>query len=321
MATWIAQNGSNATAHSWSDLKISADAKTILAAFSGGVIFSRDAGATWTQVALTGTFKGVALSRDGNHMVACTDGSGIYISHDGGKTWPKKNTTSARWNRVGISADGNTIIAGGPQTSPYKSTDGGTTWTILSGAGTDSNAVGISADGTVMAVGMGTVTGNLFVSRDGGATWAKSGNTKVFDFALNTDGSWILAASYGTYPYISNNFGSTWISLTHASTGFWTAVGISDNANTLSVTTGGNLYTSTDTGNTWTVQAPGGTGNFIGAAVSGDGMKFATARANNPVFTLDTTPVYPTQTWKTMYFGSTQVQALYLGANQFWVHP
>jgi photosystem II stability/assembly factor-like uncharacterized protein len=153
-----------------------------------GVWKSKDRGQTWQQLASTAnnTFRHVTRvivdPQNENVVLASTAGgfrsegeNGIHRSTDGGQTWTRVYTATARVQQI-IANPKNfkTQYAAVNATAILKSVDGGVTWNpSLSGLGTvgrlelaiaptDTSRLYVSAEGT---------TARLYVSTDAGATW------------------------------------------------------------------------------------------------------------------------------------------------------
>ncbi|WP_296918166.1 sialidase family protein [Polaromonas sp.] len=105
--------------HSFYRVASSQDGTKLAAAERFGKIYtSSDSGLSWTARIPDHGFNSIALSGDGNTVVAVqplstTDplATGkIYISTDGGATWTQRQQASS-WRGVALSADGNRIVA------------------------------------------------------------------------------------------------------------------------------------------------------------------------------------------------------------------
>src|SRR5436190_795884 len=78
---------------------------------------------TWTQTSAPITnWSGVASSADGSRLVAAVSGGRIYTSTDSGAGWTATGAPSTNWSAVASSADGTKLVAvvngGGIHTSP-----------------------------------------------------------------------------------------------------------------------------------------------------------------------------------------------------------
>jgi hypothetical protein len=108
----------------------------------------------------------------GANLLAGFDGSGVFLSADGGASWTAATTqpTSLRVRALLRSASDNaTIYAGSYGAGVFKSTDGGDNWAACAAQPTNLNVLSLARD----AVGKfyaGT-EGGVFVSADGCASW------------------------------------------------------------------------------------------------------------------------------------------------------
>jgi hypothetical protein len=129
--------------HSFYRVASSQDGSKLAAAERFGKIYtSSDSGLSWTARTPDGGFNSLAMSSDGNTVVAVQPvssdplGGQIYISTDGGVTWALRQKAKA-WRGVAVSADGNRIVAavnnGGIYTSASNRTTAGTAGGITGG--------------------------------------------------------------------------------------------------------------------------------------------------------------------------------------------
>jgi len=175
----------------------------------------------------------VPVSGGGNIIYIC--GGAFAFSQDGGTTW-KQVTTPARTRGMAVTPQDQSIIyLSAPGSGVLKSQDTGTTWALLSGspvitAGSPTAVlhnpiqVDLTQSNTVY---YGTDHG-MFVSNDGGATWAQSttgfaaGDTAIRDLATDQASTGIvfalagLATSTVASLYQSTDHGSSWTLLSSA---------------------------------------------------------------------------------------------------------
>jgi hypothetical protein len=129
--------------HSFYRVASSKDGSKLAAAERFGKIYtSSDSGLTWTARSPDGGFNSIAMSSDGNTVVAVQPlssdplGGQIYISTDGGATWALRQKAKS-WRGAALSADGNRIVAvvnnGGVYTSSSNRTTPGTAGGITGG--------------------------------------------------------------------------------------------------------------------------------------------------------------------------------------------
>jgi len=149
---------------------------TLYGAAAGvGVFTSGDRGGTW-QMASTDpsrAFFGRILvdADDEQHLVAADARSGPVESTDGGRTWRELGAgVPATW--VSGSADLEQLIASGPE-GAIRSTDGGVTWQLLE-LPDGASLVEMAPAGDALYAGVHRPpTVEVYVSRDGGATWER----------------------------------------------------------------------------------------------------------------------------------------------------
>jgi len=122
-------------------------------------------------------------------VAAATGDSGIILSKDKGETWTELASPRRASNVAFDPLDANTIYGTFFTDGIQKSTDLGKTWTKL-GANIPANvsfrevAVDPANPANVYAIGQAGWGGNLWISRDAGATW-KSTNSVRADYVAN----------------------------------------------------------------------------------------------------------------------------------------
>jgi PKD repeat protein/photosystem II stability/assembly factor-like uncharacterized protein len=201
---------------------------TILAATSGGIYRSTDAGATFTQVQ-AGAFKDMEFKPNDYNTVYCC-GSEFYKSTDNGQTWTKITSglpVATNVSRMAIAvteADDNYVylIAGLPQPNYgtegfYRSTNSGTGFTKIStpGLGTQQwyDLCIDASPGNSQEILLGGQT-DFLRSTNGGSSWSQNGgNTHVdyHDVIYTNNNSYYLACDGGIYR--TTNSGSSWSNL------------------------------------------------------------------------------------------------------------
>jgi hypothetical protein len=262
----------------WSAVASSADGARLLAAVSGGRIYtSTNSGARWTATSAPSTnWSAVASSADGSKLVAVVNGGGIHISPDAGVTWTAADAPKTNWSAVATSADGNKLVAvvggtvaflsgGGPPGPIYRSTDSGATWTPTSVLSANCTSVSASSDGSkLVAVEHG---GPLYVSRDSGGTWEELTPSFAYlvSVAASADGTRIAASTYDPFHsggsstvYVSTNSGATWDPAPAGGSGRGYVAASADGTRLVKAGgvgafgNGGAILTSADSGATWT---------------------------------------------------------------------
>lgn len=171
---------------------------TMLVATNGGVYYTRDGGANWSQ-GLTGQVYDIEFKPGNTSIVYASTYSAIYKSTDGGATWTQKTsglpTTSKRIALAVAPSSSNTVYAEYTNTSTsghagfYRSTDSGENWTKMDN--TFKNLLGWRTDG----------------SDTGGQSW--------YDLCVvvnPTNANEVYVGGVNTWK--STNGGSTWTCIT-----------------------------------------------------------------------------------------------------------
>jgi hypothetical protein len=332
MGAWIEQTAS--PSGSWSAVATSADGFLLAGIINGqNISTSADAGVTWQGRTASGAraWTDIASSADGQRLAATVSGGYIYTSADAGATWTERTAAGSRyWSGITTSSDGQRLAA--TATGPgyvYTSTDGGATWTQRGSSNSWSGIAG-SADGLRLHAIVSSDM-SMYTSADGGATWTgrNSGlNLQQFrqftDIACSADGTKAIMSlgDSNTGVYLSTNSGSSWRQI---GSGAWQSVGMSADGKTLAASGNGTgIIRSTDGGTTIARRDIIASYYLTGhIGINADGSRMAAglgAGSSGHVWTCYDPPYAP-QTWKNMYFGSTQVQALYLGSRQIWAKP
>lgn len=163
---------------------VAAVSKTIGA--TNGVWRSTDGGDNWSDVTpragaskIEADWRSVAVSSNGDVMVAGGDNMPLYVSTNSGATWTSKTSVnSGAWTSIKLSGSGQVMVAtlydgDANDNGVWVSADSGGTWVrTLESEGMVASSV--SRDGSTIAVARyrGEVTsGAIYVSRDAGATW------------------------------------------------------------------------------------------------------------------------------------------------------
>lgn len=152
----------------------------------GGMVRSRDAGATWKQLpGLNDDIHCVNLSRNRPGTVYVATARAPYRTDDQGDHWEIINEGLDRRYTLHIAADPEnadlvlvTVSENAGRKAPqfYRSTNGGRTWALVEALGHGENAqdMVVAFDWDSETPGMvyaGTDGGKLFCSRNGGETW------------------------------------------------------------------------------------------------------------------------------------------------------
>lgn len=244
--------------HRWAAVASSADGTKLVAAESGGLLWtSVDAGTTWEARASAQTWSAVASSADGRRLVAAVTDGQIWISVNSGATWTPQ-AQARRWRSVASSANGQRLVAA---TEPARnlsglnekgqvwfSVDGGLHWTAgpeLNGRG--SVACSVNADRLIAA----EFGGAVWISEDGGEHWSSRGSPGTWvSVAASEEGTTLLAAPSTGSLRLSVDAGATW-NPTGPSRA-WSAVASSANGQRfVAAELSGRIWISLDGGQNW----------------------------------------------------------------------
>ena len=247
-ATWTSQMTGN-----WRGVGASSDGTRAVAAINNGFIYtSANSGNSWTA-RMTDAARGwwgAASSADGSKLVAVTLTGSVYSSADFGASWTPRNSPSANAYLCAMSSDGfqfaftsygQGVYVTPPRPSPSPSATltpspsasvsqlplPGSSW-VARGPTLYWNCVAMTADGTKMVAGTyaqpdGTAgSGFVYLSTNGGVSWALTLDTSTFGLsttgsgigvvAISSSGSVIAATSVQTngHVFVSTNAGATW---------------------------------------------------------------------------------------------------------------
>lgn len=281
----------------WVSVSSSADGRRLLASTSPGRLYtSDDAGLTWTPRDAEQLWEWGSSSADGTRLAISEDSGYIHISTDAGITWSTQGPVGVCF-QTASSADGQRLAAVGSGQPIQVSTDGGLHWQA-SGPALGWYSVAMSGDGqTVWAAahGASNISDYLYVSTDGGSTWAPRSppSTSWEVVAVSADGRTVLGGEDPGSLYLSVDGGSTW-SPTPLPQGAWYGAAASSDGRTLLVAEdGGMLYTSYDRGATWTSGVQKARWTWV--ALSADGTRMAATATDRQIYTSSTwTTVGPT---------------------------
>jgi hypothetical protein len=207
-------------------------------------------------------WSGVALSSNGQYMVATVENGFIYVSEDYGANWTPRATIQ-KWSSIWCSTTGQIMVATILDSVIYISSDYGATWSIALGEGSNARAwVSVSGDAFGNYLVACAQNDYLYYSNDQGATWnvASSEVKNWIDIAYNPNDG--LSGIYGRFIAIVQN-GKAYTSIDGGVN--WSLLGASISANWVAICPGtqyvgfyaavknGSLYSVSYTGNTWTV--------------------------------------------------------------------
>ncbi|MBI5647742.1 MAG: hypothetical protein HY962_12505 [Ignavibacteriae bacterium] len=140
---------------------------------NGALLTSTDRGNNWLRTPTPWSGRITSLAAQGPNLFASVWDEGIYLSTDGGRSWPVQNpalSSSRIHSLVAVDSDvaGARVFAGTEEAS-YMSSDGGTTWyesslPVHRITGTARSQLGLFA---------GAHEGKIFRSVDRGSTWSQ----------------------------------------------------------------------------------------------------------------------------------------------------
>lgn len=152
---------------------------------------SSDRGQNWSATAAPGVeWISMAVSDNGQKIVAVGDGTPVWMSTDGGANWSSRAPTLF-WRHVVMTPDGGRVAGAADGAWFQVSADGGQNWVGVNAARAWTSAA-ISDDGRYLL----GATGNdyLYGSRDGGQTWRAAGASSAWrSLAASADGRSLLA--------------------------------------------------------------------------------------------------------------------------------
>jgi len=223
------------------DVESSSDGQIVVAGTRGHVFKSTDAGETWETILYGGRdeeWQAIALSEDGEKIIAGKYGAGLYISNDGGETWTvQEDIGEAYWVDIDMSADSQDIVVSTIDDPGY-----------------------------------------IFISHDGGTTFEQNdtlGEGEWLNIAISDDGQVIYAGDNAAKLYVSTDSGTTWTELTDLGDREWEDVSMSPDAETVIATIvgGGSPRYTIDGGDTWSsfsIGAGRGTASIVTTAINAD---------------------------------------------------
>jgi hypothetical protein len=228
----------------------------------------------WTQLQTADNWQSVAMSADGNRLVAASLGS--IVIYSGGTL---SSSYSAGASGVASSSDGSKLYAAVSGTTGGIFTNSSTTWLQPGGSPSGNfHSIACSADGTRVVAAING--GLIYTSANSGGTWTPQGSSQAwYSVASSANGSNLVAAVYGGGIYM--NQGTTWTATSAGSKNWISVASSTDGTRLVAAVIGGGIYTSVNSGSTWTQQAGAPVTNWVSVASSADGMKLAAAVYNN----------------------------------------
>lgn len=198
----------------WYSVTMSSDGETIVLAdgdcLDDTLFISHDFGDTWAQVSVSGnawecwpTREGIAVSGNGQRILAGTDGNRIYYSENGGTSWSETQPTGAgvnkSWYAVAMSDDGTQFLAGAYNgrlylgTAPLPDPELTVTKVVVN----DDGGTSVAGDFTLTLSGLSITSGVATTTAAGTYTVAETGPdgyTGTFTGDCAADGSITMTA-------------------------------------------------------------------------------------------------------------------------------
>jgi photosystem II stability/assembly factor-like uncharacterized protein len=208
--------------------------------------------------------RSVAISNNGQYVLAGGAGTPLFYSNNGGQTFIQKFQPKS-WFEIKMSKSGQYQTAIGPIDEAYVSNDYGNTFTVvsLSGIGSNTNFLAMSYDGKYQSI---TKLNEIYRSDDYGLTWSTiliNSSPGLYGIAMSGNGQIQISADGGGNGliYKSTDYGLTWVNsfILQASNSFY-FISISETGQYQllpdygngGTSGGGNIWISNDYGNTYT---------------------------------------------------------------------
>lgn len=208
--------------------------------YPGYLYRSSNYGASWTQVSITGYWQKIAMSDNGQYILALSDK--VYLSSDYGALFTEVTSLgTASFTGGAISSNGqyqmiaaNNINQYG-DSCVYISNNYGVTWTTFQSSIYDTySSCAINSDGSVFLLGGGVGgTSFIFRSTNQGSSWSSvytaQYGSAVNDINITASNGWVLASNYGTayngfYLIRSNNSGASFTQINSQQSWMRTAI-------------------------------------------------------------------------------------------------
>jgi len=149
-------------------LSLAASGTTLLAGTTTGVYRKTSSDPTWTHTLITGHVP--ALLQSGTFLFAGVDGSGVFLSADGGVSWTPMNSGLTNLHVLALTVSGANLIAG-TLGGAFVSPDNGASWTAASQGLTNYSFTSLAVSGPNVFAGTHNY-GGVFLTTNGGALWA-----------------------------------------------------------------------------------------------------------------------------------------------------
>jgi len=255
---------------------------------------------TWTEqtAAPPFSYSRIAIDDTGTIAACVMATGGPYTSEDGGATWTQQLgglNTPQETAQICIARSNPTVMycavvadITGSTTYLYKSTDGGRNWIAMANAPYSNwSRIQCNYNGTIVVAA--EELGSLYVSLDGGESWATqtTGGSPIQWNALylSDDGQLLVAGPTNGFLWVSVDGGDNWT--TRATSRRWNSISGTSDGSTLCASTAAlaataSVYLSTDFGTTWTGTSSVVNMDVYQTATSINGNKLAFVTASPP---------------------------------------
>jgi len=149
----------------------------LVSVYSGGLLYSSDAGQTFTPVAgvPTTSWRGTAMDKDAETMFAVSSSGLIYRYTSAADTWVDlangNATLNKDWRGIGTNIDGTQVVAAANGGGLWRSVNGGSTWAQITNATMSSiswTGAALSTYGTIIVASAEGSGSGLYRSIDFG---------------------------------------------------------------------------------------------------------------------------------------------------------
>lgn len=249
----------------------------VVAATPTGTFKSTDLGNTWLKTTQGLSNANVlSLITAGDHIIAGTNGGGIYLSHDSGSTWEQSNVGLTNLVVTSFAYKNNMIYAG-TQNGVYVSIDDGDSWAAMNTGLSSTGIVSLAATDTMLYA---ATTGGVYATNTATVNWMSInnglGSIKVYSISI-MGSSLMIATSAGVGGTMLSSIAWTFIGVTSLTDTTYAVVSYSNK-----------LYAGTKNGGVYRQNAPAvtwspfntGLNNLKGYAVYNSGNLVLTATSN-----------------------------------------
>jgi photosystem II stability/assembly factor-like uncharacterized protein len=209
----------------WSSGAISSDNSTIvLVDYAGGIYVgnNKNNNISWSKSSISPQpWHSVAVSANGSVMVAvASNGFGIVVSTDSGRSWKTTCAQINMWEGVAISDDGKKMVAVQYGGYIFMSSNTGATWKRVGEKDAGKHSwIGVCASSNLCRIYAVGDNCNIYMSFDYGQTWTP-GSAPKFTTQLITSWRAISCTSDGTSAIAVNSLGDIWTTNTFKTCSF-----------------------------------------------------------------------------------------------------